>query len=248
MNVDLRDQGTIFFATPDQLREHPGLMADCPLPSPLAELEPVLAHVNLAAIYLKERSVDPRTLTSAALKAARHRGVGHCFRDGRHRGASGKRERTGVGTERTSYSAPVVVNCAGAWAGQLPPLRFPTRPVKGQMLSVVGTSRDLVAPCHSRSRSLSGSAQRRPHPGRRDHRRSWIRQAHRRRHDPAHAPGGDPTGSRSGPGAHAGGLGRIAARFSAITCPFSGPRKSRLLRRDGSLPRWHPARRRSPRR
>jgi hypothetical protein len=26
----------------------------------------------------------------------------------------------------------------------LPPLRFPTRPVKGQMLSLAGTSRDLV--------------------------------------------------------------------------------------------------------
>ena len=50
----------------------------------------------------------------------------------------------GVGTERSSYSAPVIVNCAGAWAGQLPPLQFPTRPVKGQMLSLVGASRDLV--------------------------------------------------------------------------------------------------------
>ena len=36
------------------------------------------------------------------------------------------------------------MNCAGAWAGQLPPHLFPTRPVKGQMLSVVGASRDLV--------------------------------------------------------------------------------------------------------
>jgi glycine oxidase len=31
-----------------------------------------------------------------------------------------------------------VVNCAGAWAGQIHPLQFPTRPVKGQMLAVVG--------------------------------------------------------------------------------------------------------------
>jgi glycine oxidase len=51
---------------------------------------------------------------------------------------------TGVSTERTSYHAPAIVNCAGAWAGQLPPHHFPTRPVKGQMLSVAGTSRDLV--------------------------------------------------------------------------------------------------------
>src|SRR5207247_7180751 len=41
-------------------------------------------------------------------------------------------------TDKTSYGATVVVDCAGAWAGQLPPHRFPTRPVKGQMLAVVG--------------------------------------------------------------------------------------------------------------
>ena len=45
---------------------------------------------------------------------------------------------------RTTYLAPAVVNCAGAWSGQLPPHLFPTRPVKGQMLSVAGTPRDLL--------------------------------------------------------------------------------------------------------
>jgi glycine oxidase len=44
----------------------------------------------------------------------------------------------GVSSERTTYQAPIVVNCAGAWAGQLLPHRFPTRPVKGQMLCVAG--------------------------------------------------------------------------------------------------------------
>ena len=39
MNVDLRDQGTIFFVAPKHLRERPLLTADCPLPSPLSELE-----------------------------------------------------------------------------------------------------------------------------------------------------------------------------------------------------------------
>ena len=50
----------------------------------------------------------------------------------------------GVGTGKTSYAAPVVVNCAGAWAGQVPPHRFPTRPMKGQMLSLAATSRHLL--------------------------------------------------------------------------------------------------------
>lgn len=144
VNVDLRDQGTIFFPTPEQRHERPSLVADCPLPSPLTELEPALGHVSLAAIYLKERSVDPRALASAALKAARHRGVdissgtevtGVLLTDGR---------ATGVSTGKTNYSSAAVVNCAGAWAGQLPPHQFPTRPVKGQMLSLAGGSRDLV--------------------------------------------------------------------------------------------------------
>jgi len=37
-----------------------------------------------------------------------------------------------------------VVNCAGAWAGQIGPHRFPTRPVKGQMLCVAMPQRELV--------------------------------------------------------------------------------------------------------
>ena len=46
-----------------------------PLPAPLAELEPALADEWSRAVYLKERSVDPRALVAAALKAAKHRGV-----------------------------------------------------------------------------------------------------------------------------------------------------------------------------
>ena len=145
MNVDLRDQGTIFFAHTGTAPERPSLMTDCPLPSPLSELEPALGQVNLPAIYLKERSVDPRALTVSGAESRPPSRGGHCFRDGRHRGASGKwkrdRRRHRAGPV---IRAPVVVNCAGAWAGQLPPLQFPTRPVKGQMLSLVGASRDLV--------------------------------------------------------------------------------------------------------
>jgi glycine/D-amino acid oxidase-like deaminating enzyme len=106
----------------------------------VSELEPALASDCGPAVYLKESSVDPRALTSAALKAARHRDVDISsgtsvteilLSDGRV---------TGVRTDKTTYNAPVVVNCAGAWAGQLPPHQFPVRPVKGQMLSIVGGS------------------------------------------------------------------------------------------------------------
>jgi glycine oxidase len=51
---------------------------------------------------------------------------------------------SGVGTDKTHYAAPVVVNCAGAWAGQIGPHQFPTRPVKGQMLAVVGVPHGVL--------------------------------------------------------------------------------------------------------
>src|SRR6266849_3568454 len=63
MDVDLRDQGTIFFPSPGHLRELHTLLTDHPLPAPMAELEPALANPKTPAIYLKERSLDPRILT-----------------------------------------------------------------------------------------------------------------------------------------------------------------------------------------
>ena len=137
VNIDLREQGTLLV--------HPAqrhLPADCAAqdapPDNLAKFEPALRPEHNAVAYLKERSVDPRALGGAALKAAKHRAVDI---------ASGsevesvliERERAvGVATRKTEYRARTVVNCAGAWAGQIGPQKFPTRPVKGQMLAVVG--------------------------------------------------------------------------------------------------------------
>jgi glycine oxidase len=142
VDVDLRDDGTILFASPEDLRQRPGFVAENSLPEPLAGLEPSLADPGQPAIFLKERSVDPRALGAAALKAAKHRAVDISsgsevtdvlVSDGRI---------SGVRTDKTSYAAAAVVNCAGAWAGAFGPQRFPTRPVKGQMLSVVGRPRN----------------------------------------------------------------------------------------------------------
>src|SRR5260370_3301100 len=111
------------------------------LPRPLAELEPALhvangSRLHFANLYVKERSVDPRHLTTAAVAAARHRGVD--FSHGDHvlsvEVAGG--QVSGIRTDKTQFAAGMVVNCAGAWAGEIGPHPFPTRPVKGQMLSV----------------------------------------------------------------------------------------------------------------
>jgi glycine oxidase len=140
INPDLRDFGTLLLPTQLKPEDEPLPQSDW-LPAPLSELEPALAVDIGPATYLKERSVDPRLLTSAALQAVRHREINISS------GAlvtgillSGER-LTGVRTEKTTYIAPIVVNCAGAWAGQVLPHAIPTRPVKGQMLSIVGGPR-----------------------------------------------------------------------------------------------------------
>jgi len=147
MRVDLRDQGTILISGS---REFPEAAEEISSEKLLA-LEPGLAvagrgrptlhkHISddITAAYLSERSVDPRALVGAAIKAAHHREV-DIYSGSEAKGLLVAEHRvSGVQTERALYSAPVVVNCAGAWAGCIGPRRFPVRPVKGQMLAVVG--------------------------------------------------------------------------------------------------------------
>ena len=143
IDVDLREQGTLLFPPPEHVHDRPGFTTESLLPAALAQLEPALAGMKRPVIFLKERSVDPRALVLAALKAAKHRDADISsgttvtellLSDGRV---------AGIRTDKTTYAAPVVVNCAGAWAGDFPPHRFPTRPVKGQMLAVVGAKPGL---------------------------------------------------------------------------------------------------------
>jgi glycine oxidase len=139
--VDLRREGSIIFDC-----DGPSL---CPDAQPLdaeqiSKLEPCLAGSGPAEFW-PEASVDPRALTSAALKACKHRGIEIASGAPAVRIQVAEGRATGVKTAKTHFSAAVVVNCAGAWAGQLagaPPL--PTRPVKGQMLSVIAPRRDFL--------------------------------------------------------------------------------------------------------
>jgi glycine oxidase len=148
--IDLRCEGTILLSRGRSFPESAEMLS----PEKLTSLEPAVAIRGIvgggrgrppvhnqdeySAAYLPEHSVDPRTLLDAALKAAKHRRVD----------ASSGSEVTalmiesgrvaGVKTTRTSYASGIVVNCAGAWAGQIAPFQFPVRPVKGQMLAVIG--------------------------------------------------------------------------------------------------------------
>jgi glycine oxidase len=131
--VDLRSDGTILVGS-----EHEQPLASTKTLSSqdLVSLEPALAGVA-SALWLEERSVDPRALTAAVLKACLHRGVEVSSGEQVVSVNVSDSHVRGVTTQKTNYAAPAVVNCAGVWAGHFPPYPFPTRPVKGQMLAVV---------------------------------------------------------------------------------------------------------------
>jgi len=144
LHVDLRDQGAIVFPPPEHVHQRPEFKLETLLPASVAELEPALAQPDRPAFYLKERSVDPRGLTSAALAAAKRRGVDFSSGDAVTEVNLADGRVSGVTTKKTSFLAPKVVNCAGAWSGQIAPHAIPTRPVKGQMLCLISPSRELL--------------------------------------------------------------------------------------------------------
>ncbi len=135
MKTDLREHGTIVFADADDPRECDGESASH---KTLAELEPNLAQQELEACVLEERSVDPRALTQALWECAKRRNINISSGAEILEVLTDSGKVAGARTAKASYRAPIVVNCAGAWAGNVEGLRFPVRPVKGQMLCVVG--------------------------------------------------------------------------------------------------------------
>lgn len=141
LRVDLRRDGAIAFFPAPPPRPWSELPQD-----ELAQMEPRLANLDQPAWFAPEASLDVRVLMAALLKAAKHRGI-----EVAQGAAATEVEVTGgrataVKTAKTKFVAGVIVNCAGAWAGQLPPLNWPTKPIKGQMLCVIapGVLRHVV--------------------------------------------------------------------------------------------------------
>ncbi len=155
LEIDLRDEGTLVFLAP----ENRSLQRSHPLPLPLSDLEPYFTARDVPMIYLKERSVDPRHLTAAAIAAARNQGVDFSSDDAVQSIEIEAGKVVGIGTAKTRFKAGIVVNCAGAWSGQITlngnvprldgrdtrlSIIVPTRPVKGQMLCVALPHKNLV--------------------------------------------------------------------------------------------------------
>jgi glycine oxidase len=146
MKVDLREFGTIVFLSEERAEKRALSVLQ---PAVVNELEPELATDNRAAFYLKERCVDPRALMAAALKTAKNRDVDFSSGDAVTAINLADGQIAGVTTTKTSFLAPRVVNCAGAWSGQITTGNvgrhsLPTRPVKGQMLYLLMPHRELI--------------------------------------------------------------------------------------------------------
>jgi glycine oxidase len=143
LNADLRDEGTILLLSAEHSIKS-GTKDFRMSAEQIVELEPALAALNRPAFYLNERSVDPRGLTAAALAAARRLGVEVSSGEEVMAVDVSEGRAAGVITTKTKFSSARVVNCAGAWTGQIAPHAFPTRPVKGQMLCLLSPSRGLL--------------------------------------------------------------------------------------------------------
>ena len=116
--------------------------------SDLVSLEPALAATAGYIYGFDEASVDPRALTAALLTACRCQGVEVHHEHHVLAVLTTGNAVTGVRTGAGDFTAPLVVNCAGAWAGDsaLAPhgVSLPVTPVKGQMLAVLPPQKPLI--------------------------------------------------------------------------------------------------------
>jgi glycine oxidase len=131
--IDLRDVGVIAFEQ-HPLEETPGI---CAITAAQAvALEPRLAIPSDSAYTMRERAVDPRDLVAALISALQERRVEIVTGEAVRAILAEHGHASGVKTERASYAAPRIVNCAGAWAAQIDGAKLLTQPVKGHMVAL----------------------------------------------------------------------------------------------------------------
>lgn len=132
ISIDLRGDGTIAFFTDDR---EPSQGRHLSIEE-IAALEPKLASPS-SGYLLPESCVDPRKLVEALTKSVHHRRIDLSSGSAVIEVEMTARKVTAVKTEKSRYPTAVAINCAGAWASRITPIPFRTRPVKGQMLSLV---------------------------------------------------------------------------------------------------------------
>ncbi|MEO8727446.1 MAG: glycine oxidase ThiO [Acidobacteriaceae bacterium] len=113
--------------------------------SELVCLDPALAATFGHIYHLREASVDPRALVSALLTACRKQNVAIHHEHEVLQILIAHGSVTGVRTRAGEFRAPVVINCAGAWANSLSSgPSIPVVPAKGQMLAVLPAATPLI--------------------------------------------------------------------------------------------------------
>jgi|1185.fasta_scaffold16665_2 glycine oxidase len=138
--IDFRSHGTILLEETHGVEDAAKINRE-----ELEKLEPELSQDISEAFLLQESSVDPRGLMNALVQSLRHRGI-----DVAHGSAASRISRVNDGTfqvqtEKTTYSGGCVVNCCGAWAGEIDaPVKIPAKPRKGQMVAVLPPKSRLV--------------------------------------------------------------------------------------------------------
>jgi glycine oxidase len=137
VDFDLRTQGAIL------LHREPTELVNGSRPlseEELSRLEPKLApggHGPRHAQFAPESSVDPRLLMQGLRLLAERVGVRLHTGEEVLAVESAAGRACGVRTQSASYSSGKVINCAGAWAGQIQAeTAIPTHPVKGHMLAL----------------------------------------------------------------------------------------------------------------
>lgn len=100
--------------------------------------EPALPEETLAASWAKDnRYLDARTYTHVIADAAKSQGV-HLFPGQPVRGLLRNHNTiVGIQTTEAKYTAKIVINASGAWAGQIDPeLTHPVQPLHGQIMAL----------------------------------------------------------------------------------------------------------------
>ena len=119
-------------------------------------LEPKLAIPPDPAYTMRERAVDPRDLVAALIAALQKREVKIVTGETVNKILVERGRAIGVRTDHGSHAAPRIVNCAGAWAAQIPGAKLPTLPVKGHMVALAFP--EELAMSSQRSRTEPGIA------------------------------------------------------------------------------------------
>jgi glycine oxidase len=136
--IGFGDEDIAYLRQTFALQAPAGIPAEWLTPDDIHAAEPSVAPDARGAIYYPDHALldNPRFTRALgdAARLARARMVENCLVTGLR--IEGERLR-GVETATGPVDAPVVVNCAGCWAGRLDPrVPQPVRPAKGQMLAV----------------------------------------------------------------------------------------------------------------